>query len=154
MIGEGVHVGPGVKIGDGCRIQNGAQLFEGVTLEENVFIGPHAVFTNVLVPRAFSKRAHAFAVTLVRQGASIGANATIICGTAVAEFAMVGAGSVVTKNVGAYRVVHGVPAIPRAYVCRCGVVFRPVESIPIARCTTCSAEYASDDCWVTVRPRG
>ena len=153
MIGEGVHVGPGVKIGDGCRIQNGAQLFEGVTLEDDVFIGPHVVFTNVLTPRAFAKRASAFDETIVKHGASIGANATIVCGVTIYAYAVVGAGSVVTKGVGAYRVVRGVPAIPRAYVCRCGVVFRPTVEIPTVHCAACNAEYVSDDRWDTVRPR-
>lgn len=121
MIGQGVHIGPSVKIGNGCRIQNGAQLFEGVTLEESVFIGPHAVFTNVgAVPRAFAKRASAFDLTLVKKGASIGANATILCGIEIGAFAMVGAGSVVTKHVRRQALVFGNPATHHYNICECG----------------------------------
>lgn len=121
VIGEGVHIGPHVTIGNGCKIQNGAQLFEGVTLEDDVFIGPHVVFTNVLTPRAFIDRKAEFKPTLVRRGASIGANATIICGVAVGEYAMIGAGSVVTKNVEPHALVVGNPAKHTNWVCRCGV---------------------------------
>jgi UDP-2-acetamido-3-amino-2,3-dideoxy-glucuronate N-acetyltransferase len=139
MIGEGVHVGPGVKIGNGCRIQNGAQLFEGVTLEENVFVGPHVVFTNVLVPRAFSKRAGAFGQTLVKRGASIGANATILCGIEIGEFAMVGAGSTVTRPVRQRSIVVGNPAQFRADVCDCGGKLFHLQ------CPQCRAKYSYDE---------
>ena len=137
MIGEGVHVGPNVKIGDGCRIQNGAQLFEGVTLEENVFVGPHVVFTNVRgVPRAFAKRAGAFDLTLVKRGASIGANATIICGIEIGEFAMVGAGSVVTHNVPHHALAFGAPAKLAGWLCDCG------ERLFHLQCPQCRAKYS------------
>lgn len=139
MIGEGVHVGPGVKIGDGCRIQNGAQLFEGVTLEENVFVGPHVVFTNVLTPRAFSKRADAFAQTLVKRGASIGANATILCGIEIGEFALIGAGSVVTKSVPHHALAFGTPTKVAGWVCDCG------ENLFHLQCTKCHAKYHFDE---------
>ena len=137
MIGEGVHVGPGVKIGDGCRIQNGAQLFEGLTLEENVFVGPHVVFTNVRsVPRAFAKRASAFDLTLVKRGASIGANVTIICGIEIGEFAMVGAGSVVTQSVRHHTLVVGNPTRHFADICDCG------ERLFHLQCPQCHAKYS------------
>lgn len=140
MIGEGVHVGVGVKIGNGCRIQNGAQLFEGVTIEENVFVGPHVVFTNVRLPRAFSKRARAFDLTTVKRGVSIGANATILCGIEIGEFAMVGAGSVATRNVAPYNVVIGNPAKLYKYVCACGSFIRPtITSAPTIDPITCGA---------------
>lgn len=136
MIGEGVHVGPGVKIGNGCRIQNGAQLFEGVTLEENVFIGPHVVFTNVgSVPRAFAKRASAFDLTLVKKGASIGANATILCGIEIGAFAMIGAGSVVTKSVRRQSLVYGNPAAHHRDICECGGELFHLQ------CPQCQAKY-------------
>lgn len=139
MIGQGVHVGPGVKIGDGCRIQNGAQLFEGVTLEENVFIGPHVVFTNVLTPRAHVKRADAFDLTTVRRGASIGANSTILCGIEIGEYAMVGAGTVVTKPVIRHALVHGNPAHHHGgWVCVCG------EKLFHLACPKCHSKYRVD----------
>ena len=148
MIGQGVHIGPGVKVGDGCRIQNGAQLFEGVTLEENVFVGPHVVFTNVLTPRAFVKRADAFDLTLVKKGVSIGANATILCGIEIGEYAIIGAGSVVTKPVVAYALVYGNPAVKRRSVCVCGEVLgRATISAPcpdivkLPPCRRCNAKY-------------
>ena len=146
MIGEGVHVGVGVKIGNGCRIQNGAQLFEGVTLEDNVFVGPHVVFTNVRLPRAFSKRARAFDLTTVKRGVSIGANATIMCGIEIGEFAMVGAGSVATKNVAPYSVVVGNPAKLYKYVCACGSFIRPHTTGPATTdwvtCGACKVVYS------------
>jgi UDP-2-acetamido-3-amino-2,3-dideoxy-glucuronate N-acetyltransferase len=119
-IGQGVHIGPGVIVGDDCSIQNGAQLFAGVTLEDKVFIGPNAVFTNVLTPRAFVSRKHDFRQTHVEIGASIGANATIVCGVKIGAYAMVGAGSVVTKDVLPYTLVYGNPAMQRSLVCACG----------------------------------
>lgn len=139
MIGEGVHVGPHIKIGDGCRVQNGAQLFEGVTLEDNVFIGPHVVFTNVLNPRAHVKSANAFSLTRVGRGASIGANATILCGVEIGEYAMVGAGSMITKDVHRHALVHGNPArSPGTWVCVCG------EKLFHLACSRCHAKYHFD----------
>ena len=147
MLADGVHVGPDVSIGDGCRIQNGAQLFAGVTLEDNVFIGPHVVFTNVAVPRAFVKRAAAFSPTLVKRGGSIGANATIICGVTIGEYAMVGAGAVVTKDVPAYTLTYGNPAIAHRWVCACGEILPPVVAPTDAHvtvtCPACNAEYTA-----------
>lgn len=123
-IGQGVHVAPGVVIGDRCAIQNGAQLFTGVTLEDDVFVGPCAVFTNVLTPRAFVSRKNDFRPTHVEVGASIGANATIVCGVRIGAYAMVGAGAVVTKDVRPYTLAVGNPAKLRRTVCRCGTVIR------------------------------
>ena len=148
VIGMYVHVGPHVVIGHGCKIQNGAQLFEGVTLEDDVFIGPHAVFTNVKVPRAHVSRKAEFKPTLVKRGASIGANATILCGITIGEYALVGAGSVVTEDVAAHALVYGNPAKPHGAVCKCGE--RLVEKRYDRRATyvrvdfekcTCGAEY-------------
>lgn len=119
-IGEGVHIGPKCTVGSKCKIQNGAQLFNETVLHQRVFIGPHVVFTNVKTPRAHVSRKEDFGVTLVLQGASIGANATILPGITIGEYAMVGAGSVVTKNVPDYTIVVGNPAKPLGYVCACG----------------------------------
>ena len=107
MLGQGCFVGGGVVIGDGTRIQNGVSVFEGVELEADVFVGPNAVFTNVLRPRAFLKQE--FARTLVRRGATIGANATILPGLEIGEFAFIGAATLVRENVPAHALVVGVP---------------------------------------------
>lgn len=122
-IGQGVHVASGVQIGERCRIQNGAQLFTGVEVKDDVFIGPHVVFTNVLYPRAFVDRKAEFKPTIVGRGASIGANATIICGITIGEYAMIGAGAVVTKDVVANELVAKSPAEFCGWVCKCGVRF-------------------------------
>jgi acetyltransferase-like isoleucine patch superfamily enzyme len=144
-VGSGVHIGPNVKIGNGCKIQNGAQLFEGVTLEDDVFVGPHAVFTNVTIPRAFINRRAEFKPTFVNRGVSIGANATIRCGITIGEYAMIGAGAVVTKNVRPHSLVVGNPAKEIALVCRCGQRFHrishaPTETEIVAPCKACGQQ--------------
>lgn len=112
-LGQNVNVANNVKVGDGCRIQNNVSLYEGVELEEGVFCGPSCVFTNDLTPRAmYPKGRENYKKTLVCQGASIGANATVVCGHTIGEYAMVAAGAVVTKDVEAYTLVAGVPAVP------------------------------------------
>lgn len=119
-IGQNVSIGPDVTIGNGCKIQNNVSVYKGVTLEDDVFCGPSMVFTNVLTPRAFVERKNEFAETLVKKGATIGANATIVCGHDVGEYAMVGAGAVVTKNVPAYALVVGNPARRIGWVSKTG----------------------------------
>lgn len=119
-VGQGAHIGKNVRVGNGCKIQNGAQLFEGVTLEDDVFIGPGVIFTNVLTPRAFVDRKTEFKPTLVKKGASIGANVTIVCGVTIGEYAMIGAGAVVTHDVAAHELRVGNPAVHVGFVCRCG----------------------------------
>jgi UDP-2-acetamido-3-amino-2,3-dideoxy-glucuronate N-acetyltransferase len=149
MLGQGVHIGPNVHIGDGCRIQNGAQLFEGVVLEDDVFVGPCVVFTNKTLPRVRTRKANAFNQTLVKRGASIGANATILPGVTIGEYAMVGAGAVVTHDVSAYSIVVGNPARHRGWACACGETLavsntyeRPgVEIITEYQCQRCAARY-------------
>lgn len=141
-LGQGVHVAPGVVIGNNCAIQNGVQLFTGVTLEDDVFVGPCAVFTNVRTPRAFVDRKQEFALTLVKRGASIGANATILCGVTIGEYAMVGAGAVVTEGVRAHECVAGSPARRIGWVCRCGTRIRPLPiSTVFEPCLSCKNVY-------------
>ena len=118
MLGQGCFVGRGVTIGDGTRVQNHVSVFEGVELESDVFVGPNAVFTNVLRPRAFLKQE--FRRTLVRRGATIGANATILPGVEIGEFAFVGAAALVRDNVPAHALVVGVPARTAGWVGRQG----------------------------------
>lgn len=109
-LGQNVFVGNEVVIGDGSKIQNNVSIYEGVQLESDVFIGPSVVFTNVINPRAFVERKDEFKKTIVKKGASIGANATILCGVTIGAYAMVGAGSVVTKDVDDFTIVKGNPA--------------------------------------------
>ncbi|MBV9571810.1 MAG: N-acetyltransferase [Alphaproteobacteria bacterium] len=110
VIGQNVMIGPNVRVGDGCKIQNNVAIYEGVTLEDDVFCGPSMVFTNVLLPRAHVSRRTEFLPTLVKRGVSIGANATIVCGHTIGEYAMVGAGAVVTRDVPPHALIVGNPA--------------------------------------------
>ncbi len=119
-LGQNVMVGSNVMIGDGVRIQNNVSIYDGVTLEDEVFCGPSCVFTNVRTPRAFVSRRGEFAPTLVRRGASIGANATIVCGVTIGPYAMIGAGAVVTRDVADYALVVGNPARRVGWVSRTG----------------------------------
>ncbi len=118
IVGKGCYIDTGVSIGDRCKIQNLVSVYNGVTLEEDVFVGPHAVFTNDLKPRAFGNWEVVY--TFVKKGASIGANATIVCGIEIGSYAMIGAGAVVTKPVPPHGLVIGVPARLVGYVCKCG----------------------------------
>lgn len=120
VLGQNVMAGPGVRIGDGCKIQNNVSLYTGVTLEDQVFCGPSCVFTNVRNPRAFVDRKQEFAPTLVRRGATIGANATIVCGVTIGAYAMIGAGAVVTRDIRDHELVVGTPARHLGWVSRQG----------------------------------
>lgn len=122
-IGQNVVIGPRASIGNNVKIQNNVSVYEGVILEDDVFCGPSMVFTNVMTPRsAFPRnKAEDFAQTLVKQGASIGANATIVCGCTIGRNALVGAGSVVTKNVADFELVYGNPGRHHGWACMCGV---------------------------------
>lgn len=108
--GQNCVVGPNVKIGKGCKVQNNVSIYEGVECENDVFLGPSVVFTNVINPRAFINRRDAFKKTLLKRGCSVGANATIVCGVVIGEYALIGAGAVVTKDVKPYALMVGVPA--------------------------------------------
>lgn len=122
-LGQNVNVSNNVKVGNGCKLQNNVSLYEGVELEDDVFCGPSCVFTNDLTPRAkYPKGRAAYKKTLVKRGASIGANATVVCGHTVGEWAMIAAGAVVTSNVPNHALMMGVPARIRGWVCECGEV--------------------------------
>ena len=110
ILGQNVMIGNNVVIGKGCKIQNNVSVYEGVELEDNVFCGPSCVFTNVINPRSFINRKKEFRKTLVKEGASIGANATIVCGVTIGSFALVGAGAVITKDVKNFAIMAGNPA--------------------------------------------
>lgn len=119
-IGQNVMIGPNVTVGSGCKIQNNVSLYEGVTLEDDVFCGPSCVFTNVLNPRAFVSRKAEFKPTLVRRGATIGANATIVCGCSIGAHAFIAAGAVITADVADFALMAGVPARRIGWMSRAG----------------------------------
>jgi len=122
-IGQNVCIGPNVTIGNNVKIQNNVSVYEGVTIEDDVFIGPSAVFTNVITPRSHYSRKDKYTKTLVKKGATVGANATIICGVKIGEYALIGAGAVVTKDVPNHALSYGVPAkLHDGFVCQCGAV--------------------------------
>jgi len=140
VIGQNVFIGKGVKIGDNVKIENNVSVFEGATLEEDVFCGPSCVFTNVINPRSAISRKHEFKPILVRKGATIGANTTIICGNNIGRYAFIGAGSVITRNVPDYALAYGNAAQLQGWVCECGVRLEFAGSNKI-RCAQCGKEY-------------
>jgi UDP-2-acetamido-3-amino-2,3-dideoxy-glucuronate N-acetyltransferase len=120
VIGQNVFIDNNVTVGAGVKIQNNVSVYNGVVVEDDVFLGPSCVFTNVVNPRAFVERKHEFKQTIVRRGATVGANATIVCGTIIGEYALIGAGSVVTKDVAPFALLYGNPATPQGWVSRMG----------------------------------
>jgi len=143
-LGQNVVVASRVVIGNNVKIQNNVSLYEGVTLEDDVFCGPSMVFTNVLTPRSgFPRnRPQDYVKTTVRHDASIGANATIVCGITIGQFALVGAGAVVTKDVPPYSVVFGSPAAVRGYACECGIKLS--FAADRAQCSACQRTFTKD----------
>ena len=140
-LGQNVNVSNNVKIGNGVKIQNNVSVYEGVELEDYVFCGPSMVFTNDLTPRSkYPKGQAGYKRTLVKYGASIGANATIICGNTIGEWAMIASGAVVTKDVPAYALMAGVPAKQIGWVCECGVPLK--ENY---KCSECGREYVLEN---------
>jgi UDP-2-acetamido-3-amino-2,3-dideoxy-glucuronate N-acetyltransferase len=143
-LGQNVFVANRVIIGDGVKIQNNVSIYEGVVLEDYVFCGPSMVFTNVRTPRSAFPRntSDAYMETRVKRGASIGANATVVCGVTVGEWAFVAAGAVVTRDVPAYALVAGVPARRIGWACECGATLRLADGA--ARCVDCGRAYIED----------
>jgi UDP-2-acetamido-3-amino-2,3-dideoxy-glucuronate N-acetyltransferase len=139
ILGQNVHVASGVRIGNNVKIQNNVSLYTGVELEDDVFCGPSMVFTNVITPRSHVNRKAEYQRTLVRRGASLGANSTIVCGTTVGRYAFIGAGAVVTRDVPDHALMVGVPARQMGWVCQCGV--RLEMSSDTAICPACGDSY-------------
>jgi UDP-2-acetamido-3-amino-2,3-dideoxy-glucuronate N-acetyltransferase len=136
-LGQNVFISGGAVIGAGCRIQNNVSIYDGVELGEQVFVGPSAVFTNVTTPRAFVDRKQDFELTRVGRGASVGANATILCGHEIGAYALVAAGAVVTRDVPPFALVGGVPARRVGWVCRCGTTLGVAKVRARARVLQC-----------------
>jgi UDP-2-acetamido-3-amino-2,3-dideoxy-glucuronate N-acetyltransferase len=141
-LGQNVFVSADVVIGDNAKIQNNVSLYTGVTLEDDVFCGPSAVFTNVVTPRSHVSRRHEFLPTLVRRGATLGANCTIVCGHTIGRYAFIGAGAVVTTDVPDHALVLGSPARIAGWMCECGVRLTGAAALPAhAACGACGAMY-------------
>ena len=145
-IGQNVVVSPGVVIGDNVKIQNNVSVYTGVTLEDDVFCGPSMVFTNVVNPRSHVSRKDEYRPTLVKRGASLGANSVVVCGNTIGHYAFVGAGAVVTRDVPDFALVVGNPARVVGWMCQCGVKLaggpRPPEA---ATCAACGSQYVNVD---------
>jgi len=157
IIGQGCYIAG--RIGNGVSIQNNVSVYRGISIENDVFLGPSCVFTNVTRPRSECPVGEEYEQTVVKNGATIGANATILCGIVVGAYALVGAGAVVTKDVPAFTIVAGVPARKTSYICKCGK--RPYhhtveDTVWLICCTSCGSRYQihgsgrdmSDDQWI------
>jgi UDP-2-acetamido-3-amino-2,3-dideoxy-glucuronate N-acetyltransferase len=141
-IGQNVVVSPDVVVGDNVKVQNNVSLYTGVILEDDVFCGPSMVFTNVVNPRSHVSRKHEYRRTLVKRGATIGANATVVCGHTIGRYAFVGAGAVVTKDVPDYALVVGNPGRITGWMCECGVKLASGSASPVqAACRSCGETF-------------
>jgi UDP-2-acetamido-3-amino-2,3-dideoxy-glucuronate N-acetyltransferase len=146
-IGQNVVISPDVTIGDNVKIQNNVSVYTGVELEDDVFCGPSMVFTNVVNPRSHVSRKDEYRKTLVKKGASIGANATVVCGHTIGRFAFIGAGSVVTRDIPDYALIVGNPGRLAGWMCECGIKLNFSGDAEAQNCTcaACGKQYAKRD---------
>ncbi|NJC95734.1 MAG: N-acetyltransferase [Anaerolineales bacterium] len=152
IIGQNVFVAADVQIGNNVKIQNNVSLYTGVIVEDDVFLGPSMVFTNVVNPRSHVNRKNEYKTTLVKKGASIGANATILCGITLGRYCFIGAGAVVTRDVPNYALVYGNPARIKGWICQCGIElsFSRDEGSGIASCEACGQQYKKNGATVSL----
>lgn len=141
-LGQNVFVANDVTVGDNVKVQNNVSIYDAVTLEDDVFCGPSMVFTNVYNPRASISRKSEYRRTLVRRGATLGANCTIVCGVTIGEFAFIGAGAVINRDVLPHALMVGVPARRRGWMCQCGVQLRGTG---VVACVECQRTYRITD---------
>jgi UDP-2-acetamido-3-amino-2,3-dideoxy-glucuronate N-acetyltransferase len=147
-LGQNVVVMPRATLGRNVKVQNNVSIYEGVHCEDDVFLGPSMVFTNVVNPRSHVSRKHEYRTTHVKRGATIGANATVVCGSTLGEYAFVGAGSVVTRDVPAYALVVGVPARLVGWMCQCGERLSlpaRLDGRTAAQCAACGSRYVAQE---------
>jgi UDP-2-acetamido-3-amino-2,3-dideoxy-glucuronate N-acetyltransferase len=152
--GQNVNIANNVEVGNGVKVQNNVSIYEGVKLEDYVFCGPSCVFTNILTPRSKYPRKGEYSKTLVKYGASIGANATIVCGITIGKWALIGSGAVVTKDVKDHALVVGVPAKQIGWVCECGEILKNIDSSNLNKsfkCQRCDREYIVDNNNLTLK---
>jgi UDP-2-acetamido-3-amino-2,3-dideoxy-glucuronate N-acetyltransferase len=143
-IGQNVVISPMVKLGNNVKVQNNVSIYTGVICEDDVFLGPSCVFTNVINPRSFIERKSEYMKTIIKKGASIGANATIICGHIIGEYAFIGAGTVITKDIPDYALVIGNPGKVIGYICQCGERIYFDSSIETF-CNSCGKHYINSE---------
>ena len=148
ILGQNVFVGSGAILGDNIKVQNNVSIYDGTVLEDDVFCGPSMVFTNVFNPRSFISRKKEFRKTLVRKGATIGANVTVICGNTIGQYAFIGAGAVVTKDVPDHALVYGNPGKVKGWICQCAeeITFRSGKAV----CKACGKHYTKDHLGVRI----
>ncbi|MEK0313772.1 acyltransferase [Cohnella sp. 56] len=146
-LGQNVVISPDVRLGNNVKVQNNVSVYTGVVCEDNVFLGPSCVFTNVINPRSHISRRDDYKRTLVKEGASIGANATVVCGHTIGRYALIGAGAVVTRDVPDYGLIVGVPGRLAGWVCACGERLRFVSQTAV--CAVCGLSYQLSDNEVT-----
>jgi UDP-2-acetamido-3-amino-2,3-dideoxy-glucuronate N-acetyltransferase len=150
-LGQNVVVSPDVTLGNNVKVQNNVSIYTGVTIEDDVFCGPSMVFTNILIPRSEIIRRDEYVRTTIRTGASMGANCTVVCGTEIGKYALIGSGAVVSKDVPAYGLMIGVPAKRIGWVCRCGHTL-PKNTPGVAlQCRECGNEYTEQNGTLTAK---
>jgi len=145
-IGQNVFIASHVTLGSNVKVQNNVSIYTGVTVEDDVFLGPSMVFTNVVNPRSHVNRKDEYKPTLVKRGATVGANATIVCGVTLGRYCFIGAGAVVTRNIPDYALVYGNPGRVQGWMCQCGLrlAFEQAGNAEQARCVECGREYRKD----------